>query len=113
MGPLWKRYLWWLAAPLALVALAMGVIVVESRRPVNRVGWVYNGMTYREVQGLLGSPDSVQPWWSDGLPCYLWKFRDGSYVWLYMDAGDRVRSREFHSPEPEWRKRLRALGVPL
>src|SRR5438067_2331528 len=95
MGRLPKRYPWWLATTMAVIALAVGLILVESGRPVYRVGRVHDGMTYQEVEGLPGPPDGVQPWWSDGLPVYLWKFRGGSYVWVSMDEDGRVRSKEF------------------
>jgi hypothetical protein len=109
MARLRKRYLWWLAAALAVIALGVGLVLVEPQPPVNRVR---NGMTHEEV--ILAPPDRVEAWWSDGLPVYAWRFGDGSCLFVYMNGADRVQCKEFYpGPEPEWRKRLRALGAPI
>jgi hypothetical protein len=102
---------WWLAAALAVLVLAVGWILVAPQPPVNRVR---NGMTYEVVEALLGPPDQVDARWSDGLPVYEWKFQGGSHVSVSMDREGRVRSKDFHPGRvAEWRRQLRALGLPF
>ena len=64
-----KRWFWLLAAALAAVAVVLGVVLADSLRPVNRV---HNGMSYREVEGLLGRPDGADTGPPSGCPVYKW-----------------------------------------
>ena len=105
-----KRSLWLLAAILALVAIVLGLVLADSLRPVNRL---HNGMSYREVEGLLGPPDGVDTWPPNDCPVYVWRFRDGSVITVFMDGQGRVLAKGVQSPEPQWKMRLRALGLPL
>jgi hypothetical protein len=110
MARLRKRWLWLLATVLAAVAVVLGVVLADSLRPVNRV---QNGMTRQQVEWLLGPPDRVDTWPPNGCPVYVWRFRDGSVVTVFTDGQGRVLAKGVQSPEPEWKRRLRALGLPF
>jgi hypothetical protein len=105
-----RRHLWLLVAILAPVAVVLGLVLADSLRPVNRV---HNGMSYREVEGLLGPPDGVDTWPPNGWPVYVWRFRNGSVVTVFTDGQGRVLAKGVQSPDPEWKRRLRALGLPF
>jgi hypothetical protein len=70
-------------------------------------------MSDREVEGLLGPPDGVDTWPPNGCPVYVWRSRDGSVVTVFMDGQGRVLAKGVQSPQPEWKRRLRALGLPF
>jgi hypothetical protein len=99
-----------LVAILAPVAVVLGLVLADSLRPMNRV---HNGMTFREVEGLLGTPDGVDTWPPNGHPVYVWRFRDGSVVTIFTDGQGRVLAKGVSSPGPGWKMRLRALGLPI
>ena len=110
MARIRKRWLWLPVAILAPVGVVLGLVLADSLRPVNRV---QNGMSYREVEALLGPPDGVGTWPPNGCPIYVWRFRDGSVVTVFMDGQGRVLAKGVQSQEPQWKRRLRALGLPL